>query len=121
MVPSLMPAQPAGTSPRTPAPKTDTAVPTDAAPQLSARVSAFLTSDAPMETSGRRPENTPSEGGMPAADAGPRQSETAGEGETALLLLETANDSNDSAGETGSQYASIVFDDAKTYYPTSLY
>lgn len=122
MVPSVIPAQSAGYSPKAPAPKTDTAIPTDAGPQLSARVSAFLTSDAAMETSGRRPKGTPPEGGMAPGAAGPRQSETFGEGETALLLPET-NDtgSNDSAAETGSQNAAVVFDEAATYYPTSLY
>ncbi|WP_290772677.1 hypothetical protein [Hoeflea sp.] len=123
MVPNLLPAQPAGNSTKAPAPKTDTAIPTDAAPQLSARVSAFLTSDAAMETSGRRPKGTPPEGGLPPAGAGPRQSETSSESETALLLLETDDetDSDDSAADTGSQNAAIVFDEAATYYPTSLY
>ncbi|WP_143438909.1 hypothetical protein [Hoeflea halophila] len=123
MVPSLMPAQPAGGSTKTPSPKTDTVVPTDAAPQLSARVSTFLTSDATMETSGRRPKGTPPEGGTASAGEAPRQNETSSESTSALLQLKTDNDagSNNSAGESGPQHAPIVFDDARTYYPTSMY
>lgn len=124
MVPNMLPAQPAGNSMKTPAPRTDTAIPSDAARQVSDRVSAFLTSDAAMETSGRRPKGTPPEGGMvPGGAGGPRQSEAASESETALLLLESDGEAESDGvdADTGSPTASIVFDEAKNYYPTSLY
>jgi len=123
MVPNLLPAQPAGNSTKAPAPKTDTAIPTDAPRQVSDRVSAFLTSDAATETSSRRPKGPPPEGGIAPGGTGPRQSEAASESETALLLLETDDEasSDEVDADTGSQTTAILFDEAKTYYPTSLY
>lgn len=125
MVPNLLPAQPAGNTTKTPAPKTDTLFPTDAGRQVSARVSAFLTSDATAKSAGERPKGPPPPGEMGPAGGGARQSEATGETATALLLLDTGAHEDAATDEvdedTKTQTTAILFDEARTYYPTSIY
>ncbi|MEM5472645.1 hypothetical protein WNZ14_12985 [Hoeflea sp. AS60] len=108
-----------------PAPKTETVVQADAGRTVSDRVSAFLATDPSVKTAGNRPDGPPSPpvGGMGPREAGANQNEAAGESETALKLLgtnETTENDHD-ADDIATQTTAVQFDEAKNYYPTSIY
>lgn len=124
MVPSTLPVQPAANTSKSVAAKTDTVAPSDAGRSVSDRVTAFLASDTATEKTTNRPDRPPPPpgGGMGPQGAGAGRSEATSESETALLLLETeADEDADTADDTVAQTSGIVIDEAKTYYPTSIY
>ena len=111
--------------------KLDGITSSDARLTVSDRVGAFLATEQTEKTdAGRanRPPPPPGGGRRPdGASAG--GSQAVDESETALLLLETdetetdetEEDDSDSVEDTTSQIISILFDDAQTYQPSSLY
>lgn len=125
MVPSVVPAPAQGNSTKVPAPKTDTVIQTDAGRSVSDRVNAFLATDPGIKTAGNRPDGPPPPpgGGMGPRGAGANKNEAASESETALKLLEadeTSENDND-ADDIATQTSAVQFDEAKNYYPTSIY
>ena len=125
MLPSTVPLPAATNTTKTPAQKTDTVAPSDAARSVSDRVSAFLTSDTTTEKTTQRPKGPPPP--PPGGAGGPQgagQSEATSESETALLLLEEAEaeyDADEVDEDTATQTTAVLFDEAKNYYPTSIY
>ena len=120
MVPSTLPVQPAANTNKTATQKTDAIAPTGSGTSVSERVSAFLASDTTTEkTSNRTYRQSPPPGPGKGLE-GSSGSESSGE---AALLSPT--DSDNDAGQVGAdtetQTAAVLFDEARTYYPTSLY
>ncbi|WP_412049060.1 hypothetical protein ACK6D9_14625 [Hoeflea sp. Naph1] len=104
----------------------------DARLTVSDRVGAFLATEQTEKTdAGRanRPPPPPPGGGPRPDGASAGGSQAVDESETALLLLETdetetdetEEEDSDSVEDTTSQIISILFDDAQTYQPSSLY
>lgn len=91
---------------------------------LSNRVTAFLSTDQAAMPKGLRPDG-PAGGGQGPRGASSRESSAGAEAETALTLLEDADDeaedSDASTSQTGAGTVSIVFDEARIYRPSSLY
>jgi hypothetical protein len=125
MVPSLLPAPVQGNSTKLPAPKTDTVIPADAGRSVSDRVTAFLATDPGTKTAGNRPDGPPPPpgGGMGPRGAGANKNEAASESETALKLLEAdeTSENDQDADDIATQTTAVQFDEAKNYYPTSIY
>lgn len=123
MVPSALPVQPAANTSKAAAQKTDALAPTGSATSVSDRVSAFLASDTATEKTTNRPDRPPPPPGGGKGPEGAGGSGASSETETALLLLETDEDTetDETADDTETLTTAILFDEAKTYYPTSLY
>jgi len=133
MVPSMLPLAPAAANPTKSAPAKTEAVPVSSEARVtSARVSEFVAIEQFAKTDETRPDRPP----PPPPGSGPPKSGTAGasgasrnqtapldEGETALLLLETeeTDEEDETVDDAGSQSISILFDEANTYQPSSLY
>jgi len=129
MVPSTVPSPAASNNTKSSVQKTETVAPSDAVRSVSDRVTAFLASDTATEKTTQRPNRPPppppgGAGGPQGAGAG--QTEATSESETALLLLEEAEaeenaEADEVAEDTATQTTAILFDEAKNYYPTSIY
>jgi hypothetical protein len=123
MVPSALPVQPAANTSKTAAQKTDAVAPTGSGTSVSDRVSAFLASETAIEKTTNRPDRPPPPPGGGKGPEGAGGSGASSETETALLLLETdaEEDAEQVDEDTEAQTTAILFDEAKTYYPTSIY
>jgi hypothetical protein len=120
MVPSTLPVQPAANTNKTAAQKTDAVAPTGSGTSVSDRVSAFLASDTTTEKTNNRTYRQPP---PPAAGKG---AEGSGGSESssqtaALFQADTDNDAGQVDADTDTQSPAVLFDEAKTYYPTSIY
>lgn len=125
MVPSTLPVQPAGNTSKTVTAKTDTVAPTEVGSTVSARVSAFLASDTATEKTTNRPDRPPPPPGGGKGPEGAGGSQASSETETALLLLEAEAEedveTDEADDDTDTQTTALLFDEAKTYYPASIY
>lgn len=124
MVPSALPVQPAANTSKTATQKTDAVAPTGSGTSVSDRVSAFLASDTAIEKTTNRPDRPPPPPGGGRGPEGATGSGATSETETALLLLETDEDDAEADQvdeDTETQTTAILFDEANTYYPTSIY
>ncbi|AKI00454.1 hypothetical protein IMCC20628_01741 [Hoeflea sp. IMCC20628] len=137
LVPSMMPSAPAVTNDtKSTQVKTDAARPSSQVDATAARsnttsdrVNAFLATEQSAKTDETRPDRPPPPppgSGPPksgAAGASANQTEALDESETALLLLETeeTDDEDEAVEDTDSESISILFDEADTYQPSSLY
>jgi len=124
MVPSTVPSPAATNTTKSSVQKTETVAPSDATRSVSDRVTAFLASDTTTEKTTERPNRPPPP--PPGGAGGPQgagQSEATSESETALLLLEEAEAEEEAEvdEDTEALTTAILFDEAKTYYPTSIY
>ncbi|MEM5492217.1 hypothetical protein [Hoeflea sp. AS16] len=123
MVPSTVPSPAAPNNTKTSVQKTDSVAPSDAARTVSDRVTAFLSSDTATEKTTQRPNRPPPPPGGAGGSQGVRQGEATSESETALLLLEETEAEEDAEvdEDTETPTTAILFDEAKNYYPTSIY
>ncbi len=121
LVPSVLPVQPASNPTKTVAAKTDAVAPIEVGNSVSARVSAFLASDTSTEKTTSRPERPPPPPGGGKGPDGAGGSQASSETETALLLLEADEDTETEETTEETDTTAVLFDEANTYYPTSIY
>ncbi len=120
MVPSTLPVQPAANTSKTVTQKTDAIAPTGSGTSVSERVSAFLASDTTTEKASNRTYRQSPPPGAGKGLEGSGGSESSGETEL-LSRTDSDNDAGQVGADTETQTAAVLFDEAKTYYPTSLY
>jgi hypothetical protein len=118
MVPSTLPVQPAANTSKTATQKADAVAQTGSATSVSDRVSAFLASDTAIEKATKQPNRPPPGAGKGLEGSGGSEASS----QTGLLPQTDAdNDSGQVYADTDTQTPAVFFDEAKTYYPTSIY
>jgi len=120
MVPSALPVPSAANTSKATAQKTDAIAPAGSNTAVSDRVSAFLASDTTTEKTNNRTYRQPP---PPAAGNGPGASGGSESSSQTAAPSHTAadNDAGQLDADTDTQSPAVLFDEAKTYYPTSIY